>query len=263
MATTATFLKMKQEGKKITMLTAYDATFSSLINGLGADIILVGDTLGHVVQGHHSTVPVSIKDMVYHTQCVKRGVDKVFIISDLPFMTYATPELAMKNAAKLMQAGANMVKLEGGAWLLPTITQLVERGIPVCSHLGLTPQSVNQLGGYKIQGRDSKTAEKLISDARAVEEAGAQLLVLECVPKDLARQITEQLTIPVIGIGAGAGVDGQVLVLHDMLGITPGKQFTFTKDFMQESNNGIAGAINSYLTAVREGEFPLEEHSFS
>lgn len=262
MPTISSLQKMKQQGEKITMLTVYDAVFSHLISDLGVDVLLVGDSLGTTVQGHDSTVPVQLKHLVYHTECVRRGMNKAFLLSDLPFMSYATVEQALKSASKVMQAGANMVKLEGGMWLVPIVQALTDRGIPVCGHLGLTPQSVNKIGGYRVQGRSSKEAQQLIEEAVALEQAGAQLLVLECVPRTLAKEITYCLSIPVIGIGAGPDCDGQVLVLHDMLGITPGVAFKFTKNFMAESPSSIAGAIKAYKNAVKNGDFPAQEHCF-
>lgn len=263
MASVTSFIKKKQAGEKLAMLTVYDATFSSLMSDLGVDILLVGDSVGNTVQGHDSTVYVTIEDMVYHTQCVRRGVDRAFILSDLPFMSYHDTQNTLKNATQLMQAGANMVKLEGGQWLLPSVTALVERGIPVCGHLGLTPQSVNTLGGYKVQGKDQAGAQQIIDDALSLEHAGAQMIVLECVPRDLAKAVTAELAIPVIGIGAGPDCDGQVLVLYDMLGITPGKPLTFCKNFMTHSDDGVAGAISAYVSAVKDGTFPAQEHCFS
>lgn len=255
--------KMKASGDKITMLTVYDATFSSLFKGMGVEVLLVGDSLGQVVQGQSSTIPVTIEDMVYHTRCVHRGAPDAFILSDMPFMTYPNVDAALHNAAKLIQAGASMVKMEGGLWLVPIIEALTQQGIPVCAHLGLTPQSVLTMGGYKVQGRDKNQAIQILEDAVALEEAGAAMLVLECVPRLLAKEISLALTIPVIGIGAGPDCDGQVLVLHDMLGITPGKKFTFTKDFMTDSAGGISGAISAYVTAVKNNQFPAEEHCFT
>lgn len=261
MKTIHTLKKMKAAGEKISMLTVYDATFSHIINQVGADILLVGDSLGSVVQGHDSTLPVTIKDMCYHTECVRRGVSDAFVVADLPFMSYRNVDLALKNATKLMQAGANMVKLEGEAWLLPTIEALSQRGIPVCAHIGLTPQSVHQLGGYKVQGRGDHEARRLFEAAVSLEKAGASLLVVECIPRVLAKEMALGLSIPVIGIGAGPDCDGQVLVLHDMLGIS-GKAYKFSKNFMTESHDGIQGAIAAYHLAVKTGAFPSDEHSF-
>ena len=251
---------MKQAGEKISCLTAYDASFSALLDQAGIDVILVGDSLGMVIQGHQSTLPVSIDDMVYHTRCVSSARKRAFVIADLPFASYATPELALQNAARLMQiGGAQMVKLEGAR--LDVIAFLVQQGIPVCGHVGLLPQSVNRIGGYKVQGRTAAQAQQILEDALAIEQAGAGLLVLECVPALLAAEITQQLSIPVIGIGAGAACDGQVLVLYDMLNISVGNRPRFSKNFMS-ATRGIGEAVNSYHQAVKNREFPALEHSY-
>lgn len=255
--------KMKQEGKKFCCLTVYDASFAHLLSTLGIEIIFVGDSLGMVVQGHDSTVPVTMEDMVYHTQIVARGNQGSMLMADMPFMSYATPEQSMDNAARLMAAGAHVVKLEGGAWLAPTVRLLTERGIPVCGHLGLTPQSVHMLGGYKVQGKTYDQATRLKQDALALEAAGAQLLVLECVPSPLAKEITESLSIPVIGIGAGRDVDAQVLVLHDLLGVTPGRQAKFCKNFMEDNAlGGISQAILQFQEEVKTLAFPAQQHEY-
>jgi len=252
----------KREGCKLVMLTAYDASFARTLDEAGTDLILVGDSLGMVVQGHGSTLPVTVADTVYHVACVARGLSKALLIADLPFQSDATPERALEAATKLLQAGAAMVKLEGAGHKLDVIRFLVEREIPVCAHLGLTPQSVLRLGGYKVQGRDDATAGKLRADARAVAEAGAALLVLECVPTGLAQAITSDLPIPTIGIGAGPHCDGQVLVLHDLLGVNSGhRRPKFVKDFLAEAGT-IAGAAEAYAAAVREGRFPDAAHSY-
>lgn len=251
---------LKQEGKKFPVITAYDASFSQLAEQAGIEVVLVGDSLGNVIQGHGSTVPVNMDDMAYHVQAVCRGNNKSLIIADLPFMAYATEEQTMENAAYLMQAGAHMVKLEGGNWLKESVSMLTERGIPVCGHLGLTPQSVNKLGGYKVQGRSDEAAEKMTQDALLLEQAGVDLLVLECVPTSLANKITELLKIPVIGIGAGSGTDAQVLVIYDMLGISP-RQPKFSKNFLTETAN-VETALKAYADEVRSGAFPSPEHSF-
>lgn len=251
---------LKQEGKKFPVITAYDASFSQMVEQAGIEVVLVGDSLGNVIQGHGSTVPVSMDDMAYHVQAVCRGNNKSLIVADLPFMAYATEEQTMENAAYLMQAGAHMVKLEGGAWLKESVSMLTERGIPVCGHLGLTPQSVNKLGGYKVQGRSDKAAEKMTQDALLLEQAGVDLLVLECVPTPLANKITELLKIPVIGIGAGPGTDAQVLVIYDMLGISL-RQPKFSKNFLTETAN-VETALKAYADEVRSGAFPSPEHSF-
>lgn len=253
--------QLKQQSEKFSCITAYDATFAAVISDAGVDIILVGDSLGNVIQGQKTTVPVTIEDMEYHIACVARGNKHCLIIGDMPYMSYATPEQAYHSAALIMQAGAQMVKLEGGHWLHDTIEGLTERGIPVCAHLGLTPQSVDALGGFKVQGRDSKQAKQMLADAKALEEAGARMLVLECVPQTLAKQIAESLNIPVMGIGAGVDVDGQVLVLHDMLGISP-FQAKFVRNFMADAKGDIKAAFELYHSEVRAKKFPAAEHSF-
>ncbi|AFP85623.1 3-methyl-2-oxobutanoate hydroxymethyltransferase [secondary endosymbiont of Heteropsylla cubana] len=252
----------KQQKRKFASITAYDAAFSRLFSKEGIEVMLVGDSLGMVIQGYNSTLPVTLEDMVYHTRCVRRGAPSCFLLADLPFMNYSTPIEACKNAAALIRAGANIVKVEGGGtWLVDTIHYLTERAVPVCAHLGLTPQSVNIFGGYKVQGRDPAGAEKLLANAQAVEKSGAELLVLECVPIALAESITQTLTIPVIGIGAGSATDGQILVMHDAFGITNEKAPSFTKDFLAESKN-ITEAIRRYVKEVESGEFPSMTHSF-
>lgn len=260
--TTSTLLKMKQQGNKITTITAYDASFAKLFDQAGIHAILIGDSLGMVLQGHNDTLPVSIEDMVYHTQSVSRGVSDTLIIGDMPFMSYATKEQALINASKLMQAGANMVKMEGGSWLINTIESLVERGIPVCAHLGLTPQSVNVFGGFKVQGRDPKQAKNMILQAQELEQAGAQLLVLECIPKDLGAQISQAISIPTIGIGAGKDTDGQILVMHDALGISCSYMPKFSRNFLKDTGD-IKKAIELYIDEVSNGNFPADEHVFS
>lgn len=251
---------LKQEGQKFPVITAYDSAFARQIELAGIEVILVGDSLGNVVLGFDSTVPVTMDDMLHHTAAVRRGNSKSLIIADMPFMAYATPEQSLENAALLMQAGAHVIKMEGGAWLEETVFMLSERGIPVCGHLGLTPQSVNKLGGYRVQGRDEQAAEVMRRDASLLEEAGADLLVLECVPSELARTISSELAMPVIGIGAGPHTDAQVLVLYDMLGISP-RVPRFTKNFLTEGRD-IQGALQAYADAVRSGAFPEVEHSF-
>ncbi len=257
-----TLKQLKESGEAFAVLTAYDATFAALLQSKGVEVILVGDSLGMVIQGHQSTVPVSIDDMCYHVRAVAKGAQLPLVIADFSYMSYATPEQTYSNAAKLMQAGANMVKLEGGAWLADSIKGLTERGIPVCAHLGLTPQSVDALGGYKVQGRDQAAADQLIADAKAVEAAGASLLVLECVPAKLAEQITQLLSIPTIGIGAGSKTDAQVLVLHDMLGINGDFKPKFVKNFMAEAAGDIGKAIECYVKQVKARTFPSSDHSF-
>ena len=251
---------MKQRCEKISCLTAYDASFSALIDKVGVDMMLVGDSLGMVVQGHDTTLPVTINDMVYHARCVSNARRRAFIIADLPFMSYPTPVVAAQNAAKLMQlGGAQMVKLEGSR--MEIVSFLVDQGIPVCGHLGLLPQLINQLGSYKVQGKEPADAVKIIADAHQLQQAGAGLLVLECVPAVLAREISAQLRIPVIGIGAGIDCDGQVLVLYDMLNIGICKRPRFSKNFMQDAAS-IEAAIHDYHQAVKQSQFPSAEHSF-
>ena len=260
--TRATLERMKQDGEKIAVLTAYDTAFARLVEEAGAEIVLVGDSLGMVVQGRESTLPVTIDDMIYHAACVARGADSALRVVDMPFMTYPTVSVAQINAARLMrEGGAQMVKLEGGARIVEIVHELTQHGIPVCGHLGLLPQSVHQLGGYRVQGREREAAHAMLEDARGLEAAGASLLVLECVPADLAREITRAVNMPVIGIGAGPDCDGQVLVLHDMLGITPGKRPKFSKDFMA-GQTSIQAALQAYVQAVKDGSFPGPEHSF-
>ncbi len=249
---------MHAGGEKIAMLTCYDASFARLLDAAGVDVLLVGDSLGMVLQGHASTVPASLDEMAYHTQCVARGNTQAWIVGDLPFGSYhESTDQAMRSAARLMQSGAHMVKLEGGGWTVDTVRFLVERGIPVCAHLGLTPQSVHALGGYRVQGRDEQGAQTLRLHARELAEAGASMLVIELMPSALAGELTAALPIPVIGIGAGAGCSGQVLVLHDMLGITLGKRPRFVRNFM-EGGSSIEDAVRRYVAAVRDGSFPVE-----
>lgn len=255
--------QMKAESRPIAALTAYDASFARVLDAAGVDVVLVGDSLGMVIQGHGSTLPVTVEDIVYHTACVARGLRSALLISDMPFQSYATPDRAIDAAsAMLAQGGASMVKLEGAGALLESIRFLSERDIPVCAHLGLTPQSVLKLGGYKVQGREEEAARKLLDDAKAVAEAGADLLVLECVPTAIAREVTRSIAIPTIGIGAGPGCDGQILVLHDLLGINSGhRRPRFVRDFLADGGS-IEGAIKSYVDAVKSGAFPTNEHSY-
>ena len=257
-----TLRQMKERGEKIAVLTAYDATFARLFDESGADVLLVGDSLGMVLQGHDTTLPVGMRDMVYHTACVARGAKQAFIVADMPFGTsQISPQDTFAQAVQLMAAGAQMVKLEGGAEMVETVHFLTSRGIPVCGHIGLTPQSVHQLGGYRVQGKDDAAARRLLADALALQQAGAGLLVLEAMPATLAAEVTAQLSIPTIGIGAGAACSGQVLVVYDMLGIYPGKKARFVKDFMQGAGS-IAQAVASYVAEVKAGTFPAAEHSF-
>lgn len=256
-----TLAEMRARDEKIAMLTCYDASFSALMNACGVDVMLIGDSLGMVCQGRDSTLPVTVADIAYHTASVARGNNTALIVADLPFASYATPEQAFDNAAQLMQSGAAMIKMEGGSWLAETVAFLVTRGIPVCAHLGLTPQSVHQLGGYKVQGKTLAAAEQLQADALALQAAGASLLVLEAIPAALAGRVTAALAIPTIGIGAGVDCSGQVLVMHDLLGVFPGHKAKFVKNFM-DGQTSIAGAISSYVQAVKQKSFPAPEHSF-
>jgi 3-methyl-2-oxobutanoate hydroxymethyltransferase len=258
--TISTLNRMKAQGEKFVCVTAYDATFAGLISEAGAETMLVGDSLGMVLQGHDSTVPVTIEDMAYHTACVARARTPSLLIADLPFMTYTTPEQTMHSATALMQAGAQMVKMEGGVWLSDSISMLVERGIPVCAHLGLTPQSVNAFGGFKVQGRTPKEAKSILADAVEIQDAGASLLVLECIPAALAADISSKLDIPVIGIGAGPGTDAQVLVMHDLLGLTR-RTPRFVRNFMQ-GKDSVQSALEAFVAAVKAGEFPAAEHTY-
>lgn len=255
--------RMKKDGDRIAMLTGYDASFAALEDRCGVDVILVGDSLGNVLQGKTSTLPVTMEQMVYHTECVGHMAQRSMVVSDMPFGSYhESREQAMRNAVRLLAAGAEMVKLEGGQVMADTVHFLVERGVPVCAHIGLTPQSVHALGGYRVQGRDEAAATRMKADAQSLEQAGAALMVLEMVPASLAAEITKQLTAcATIGIGAGKDCDGQVLVLHDMLGIYPGKKGRFVKDFMAEAQS-IEGAVKMYVAAVKDGSFPGSEHSY-
>jgi len=255
-------LTMHADGEKIAVLTAYDSTMCALLNRCGVEVILVGDSLGNVVQGHSSTTPVTLEEMAYHTECVARANTHAFLIADLPFASYGDPVQALESSALLMRAGADMVKLEGGRHMASTVRFLVERGVPVCAHIGLTPQSVNALGGYRVQGSNEEAALILREDAHALEEAGAALVVLEMIPAALARDITSALkTMATIGIGAGVDCDGQVLVLHDMIGVYPGKKPRFTKDFMAGAPS-IEAAVKAYVDAVKASAFPGQEHSY-
>ena len=261
--TLTTLQSLKQKGEKITMLTCYDATFAHACNQAGVEVLLVGDSLGMVLQGHDSTLPVSNDEMAYHVACVKRGNQDALILADLPFMANATLEQTLNNSAQLMRAGAHMVKVEGAVWLAESIRLLTERGIPVCAHMGLTPQTVNVLGGYKVQGRNENQARQMRADAIALEQAGAAMLLLECVPSELAKEITHAVKIPVIGIGAGSDTAGQVLVLHDMLGLSlTGRVPKFVKNFMTGQPD-IASALSAYVAQVKAVSFPGTEHGFS
>lgn len=259
--TVNTLHKLKTAGEKFACLTCYDALFAALYGDAGVEVILVGDSLGMVIQGHDTTLPVTMEDVIYHMECVKRGSKGSLLIADLPFMSYASEAQTLENAAKLMRAGAQMVKLEGGAWIAESTRLLAERGIPVCAHMGLTPQSVNRIGGFLVQGRDPAQADTMIAEAKLLEESGASCLLLETVPQSLAKTISQTLSIPVIGIGAGIDVDGQIMVIHDLLGISPITP-PFIKNFLPESDDGIPGAIKAYVAAVKAGTFPGPEHSY-
>ncbi len=251
----------RAKGKRLTMLTCYDASFATVSCEAGVDMLLVGDSLGMVIQGHTSTLPVSLDDICYHTACVARAAPSSMIIADMPFASYqASAEQAFKNAALLMQAGAQMVKLEGGAWLAPTVSFLTQRGIPVCAHLGLTPQSVYALGGYMVQGRGA-AGEALIADARLLEKAGADIVLVELIPSPLAAQLTAALTVPTIGIGAGPHVTGQVLVVYDILNLTPGRKARFVKNYLAQTSD-IQAAITLFVSEVNSGVYPGPEHGF-
>ena len=260
--TQADLAKRYSAGEKIAMFTCYDASFARLLDGAGVECLLIGDSLGNVIQGHDTTLPVTVADIAYHTAAVKRGADQAFIIADMPFGSYQeSPEQAFRSAVVLMAAGAQMVKLEGGVEMAETTHFLSSRGIPVCAHVGLTPQSVHQLGGYRIQGKDDSGAAKLIADALAQQEAGATLIVIEAVPAPLAAEATRQLSIPTIGIGAGKECSGQVLVLHDMLNVSSGRKARFVRNFMA-GQDSITAALAAYVAAVKDGSFPGPEHCY-
>ena len=262
-----TLQEMKKNGEKIAMLTCYDASFSALLDSHHVDCLLVGDSLGNVIQGQRTTLPVSMSDMIYHTKAVLRGLytrptSRAWVVADLPFGSYGNTEDALHNAVKLMQAGAHMVKLEGGAWLADTVRVLVQNGIPVCAHLGLTPQSVYQLGGFKVQAKTEEAANQLLKEALVLQEAGASMVVLEAVPMHVGKNVTEHVSMVTIGIGAGKDTDGQVLVLYDMLDVFPGKKAKFVKNFMV-GQSSISGAIDAYVAEVKSGDFPQPEHGFT
>ena len=249
-------------GEKLVMLTCYDASFAAISDEAGVDMLLVGDSMGNVIQGHDSTLPVTTGEMEYHVRCVARGAKRALVIGDMPFGSFQqSSEAAFHNAARLMSAGANMVKLEGGAFMAPTTAFLVERGIPVCAHIGLTPQSVHTLGGFRVQGKDDEAAGRLVADAKALEAAGASIVLMEAMPAALAKRVTESLHVPTIGIGAGIEVSGQVLVNYDMLDIYPAKKARFVKNFM-EGAPSVKAAIAAYVKAVKDKSFPGPEHSF-
>ncbi|WP_117233693.1 3-methyl-2-oxobutanoate hydroxymethyltransferase [Vibrio maerlii] len=257
-----TLLKWKQEGKKFASSTAYDASFAQLFESQEMPVLLVGDSLGMVLQGKEDTLPVTVEDIAYHTKCVRAGSPNSLLMADMPFMSYATPEQACQNAAALMRAGANMVKLEGGDWLVDTVKMLTERAVPVCAHLGLTPQSVNIFGGYKVQGREDAQADKMVQDALALQHAGAQIILLECVPASLAERITKAVNVPVIGIGAGNVTDGQILVMHDMFGISANYMPKFSKNFLTETGD-MRKAVAQYISDVESGAFPDDAHTIA
>lgn len=251
----------KKRKKKFASITAYDATFSKLFFNRGINVMLVGDSLGMTIQGNNSTVQVTIENMIYHTHCVRKGAPHCLLLADMPFMSYFNLKEAFKNATALIQSGANIVKLEGGKWTANIVKKLTERGIPVCSHLGLTPQSINILGGYKVQCREKSSADALLEDAILLEKSGSKLLILECIPSILAKKITKKLSIPVIGIGAGSETDGQILVMQDVLGLTFEKRNSFSKNFLNEKNS-ISDAITCYVKEVESKQFPSIEYSF-
>jgi 3-methyl-2-oxobutanoate hydroxymethyltransferase len=254
---------MKQAGEKIACLTAYDASFAHVLDSAGVDVVLVGDSLGMVVQGHETTLPVTVSDMLYHSKAVARGLSRSLLVVDMPYLSYTSVAPALDNAGQLMkQAGAQMVKLEGGAEQAEIVSRLTQHGIPVCAHLGLQPQRVHKLGGYRVQGREQEAADAMLDEAQQLEQAGADMMVLECVPQALAERITNTLSIPVIGIGAGAACDGQILVLYDILGVSKGRIPKFSRDFMAENGN-VETAVKAYVDAVKAGSFPGNEHVFS
>jgi 3-methyl-2-oxobutanoate hydroxymethyltransferase len=260
--TISTLQRMKSEGEKIAVITSYDASFTQQIEAAGMDVILVGDSLGMVVQGHESTLPVTVSDMVYHTANVMRVSRKAMVVADMPFMSHGSAEQALDTAGRLMkEGGAHMVKIEGGAPQLDTVRHLTARAVPVCGHLGLMPQSIHQLGAYRVQGRGEHEGERILKDAVALQDAGVQMLVLECVPALLAAEITRAVDVPVIGIGAGVDVDGQVLVLYDMLGITMGGTPSFVHDFLADGGS-VQNGLSAYVKAVKTQQFPTEAHTF-
>jgi 3-methyl-2-oxobutanoate hydroxymethyltransferase len=259
----STLARMKQEGEPIACLTAYDASYAVLVDAAGTDLVLVGDSLGMVIQGHDTTVPVTVDDIVYHTRAVARGLQRAFLVADMPFMSYASPEHALENSVRLMQeGGAMMIKLEGGDGQIEIVEHLARHDIPVCAHLGLKPQSVHKIGGFKVQGRDDKQAREIVASAERLQDAGADIVLLECVPNELADEVTGRLHVPVIGIGAGPATDGQILVLYDILDITRGRTPRFVKNF-QEGHTSPLAALEAYVAAVKDGSYPAPEHCFS
>lgn len=259
--TLSTLQAYKQAGETFSCLTAYDASFAHAASHAGIDVLLVGDSLGMVLQGHNSTLPVTIEDIVYHTRCAARGKGHSLLMVDLPFMSNATTERLLEDAGAVMRAGAELVKLEGEAWMADGIRELTRRGVPVCAHLGLTPQTVHQLGGYKVQGREAAHAERIVNDAKILADAGASVILLECVPASLGKAVTAALDVPVIGIGAGPDTDGQILVMHDVLGVTHGRTPRFVKNFMADADS-IQTAFQLYHEAVKTRSFPAQEHCF-
>ncbi len=259
----STLARMKADGESIACLTAYDASFAVLVDAAGTDLVLVGDSLGMVIQGHDTTVPVTVDDIVYHTRAVARGLHRAFLVADMPFMSYTDPAQALDNAVRLMQeGGAMMVKLEGGEGQLEVVEHLARHDIPVCAHLGLKPQSVHKIGGFKVQGRDAKQAEEMTTAAVRLQDAGADIVLLECVPNELGRTVTERLDVPVIGIGAGPETDGQILVLYDILDITQGRTPRFVRNF-QKDHTAPLDALAAYVQAVKDRSYPAPEHCFS
>lgn len=259
----ATLRKMKSDGVPIACLTAYDASFAALVDAAGTDLVLVGDSLGMVIQGHDTTVPVTVADVIYHTRNVARGLRRAFLVSDMPFMSYTTPEQALRNAVQLMQdGGAMMIKLEGGEGQVDIVQHLARHDIPVCAHLGLKPQSVHKIGGFRVQGREPKAARRMVDGARRLQDAGADIVLLECVPNEVGKAVTRALEVPVIGIGAGPDVDGQILVLYDILDITQGRKPRFVRNFMAQLDSPV-GAIGAYVAAVKDRSYPAGEHCFS
>ncbi|MBA1147003.1 3-methyl-2-oxobutanoate hydroxymethyltransferase [Ectothiorhodospiraceae bacterium WFHF3C12] len=254
--------RMKSEGEAIACLTAYDYTFSAVADAAGVDVVLIGDSLGMVMQGRDTTIPVTVDDIVYHTRCVTAGRRRALVMADMPFMSYTNADEAMRNAGRLMkEGGAHMVKLEGAGDQASLVRALSSAGVPVCAHLGLQPQLVHKIGGYRVQGKDTAGASQMLQDAQKLQEAGADMLLVECIPASLGGALASRLDIPVIGIGAGPSCDGQILVLQDMLGITPGKTPKFSKDFMGEAES-VPAAVQAYVRAVKRGQFPAEEHCF-
>ncbi|MEM9531015.1 MAG: 3-methyl-2-oxobutanoate hydroxymethyltransferase [Pseudomonadota bacterium] len=259
---TVTTLQQMKGQEKFTCLTAYGSSEAHAVSDQGVEVILVGDSLGMVIQGHDSSLPVTIEDVAYHIRCVCRGNQGALIMGDLPFMSFYSEQVTLENAAVLMREGAQMVKLEGGAWLAESTRLLTQRGIPVCCHMGLMPQSVNHLGGFRVQGRDPDKAQEIIDEALVLQDAGAGIVLLECVPAELGARVTESLDIPVIGIGAGPETDGQIMVFHDLLGLYPGRPAKFVKNFLEADGGSIQGAIAAYVAAVKDGSFPGPEHCY-